>query len=349
MSFDIERIIQTVSEASRCKITVMGDYCLDKYLYIDPARDEPSVETGLTAYQVHRKALYAGVGGTIANNLRALGARVGCVGLVGMDGEGYDLMACLEKIGAETRGMVLSRQICTSTYVKPMRKGKSGHYTEMNRFDSRNFNPTPPDLQEQLLEALLASAEDSHAVIVTDQFLERDYSAVTTHIRKKVSEMARQMPEKFFYADSRGFVDEYRSMLVKCNHLEVVRCIRPEHNGEISQEMVLECGRQVALRNERPVFVTMGERGSLVFEEGRVQEIPAFPVIGPVDIVGAGDATNAGIVLGLSLGLSPAEAALVGNCVASLTIQQIGVTGTATMEQVRERLSSLQAQASALR
>lgn len=57
-----------------------------------------------------------------------------------------------------------------------------------------------------------------------------------------------------------------------------------------------------------------------------------------VDIVGAGDATNAGIVLGLTLGLTPEQAALLGNCVSSLTIQQLGTTGTATPQMVTERL-----------
>ena len=67
--------------------------------------------------------------------------------------------------------------------------------------------------------------------------------------------------------------------------------------------------------------------------------VPAFTVTGPVDICGAGDASSAGIVLGLSLGLSAEEAALLGCCVSSITIEQIGVTGTATVQQVRNRLA----------
>jgi sugar/nucleoside kinase (ribokinase family) len=61
-------------------------------------------------------------------------------------------------------------------------------------------------------------------------------------------------------------------------------------------------------------------------------------VEGPLDIVGAGDATNAGTMLGLTLGLTLPESVLLGGCVSSITIQQIGVTGTATIEQVKERL-----------
>ena len=45
----------------------------------------------------------------------------------------------------------------------------------------------------------------------------------------------------------------------------------------------------------------------------------------------------AGIVSALCCGATPVEAALVGNLVASITIQQIGTTGTATREQVLGR------------
>ena len=66
--------------------------------------------------------------------------------------------------------------------------------------------------------------------------------------------------------------------------------------------------------------------------------IPAFRVTGPIDIVGAGDATNAGLVTGLVLGLTRAEAARLACCISSITIQQLNTTGTATPAQVAERL-----------
>jgi sugar/nucleoside kinase (ribokinase family) len=61
------------------------------------------------------------------------------------------------------------------------------------------------------------------------------------------------------------------------------------------------------------------------------------PVTGPIDIVGAGDSTTAGIVSALCAGATPAQAAQVGCLVASITIQQLGVTGTAHPAQVLER------------
>src|SRR5204863_7050416 len=95
---------------------------------------------------------------------------------------------------------------------------------------------------------------------------------------------------------------------------------------------------QLCARAGRPAFCTVGERGILVARPGQPAElVPGCPVSGPVDIVGAGDAATSGIVTALLAGANELEAAALGNLVASITIQQLGTTGTATPDQVRER------------
>ena len=175
---DKNKISAVLGDTSKARITVFGDYCLDKYLYIDPVRDEISVETGLPAYMVHRKATFAGAAGTITNNLRALGAQVICVGIAADDGEGYELLRELEAVGADTSLMVRTdhNQTCTSTYTKPMRKDASGKYQEMSRLDFRNFEPISAATEDALLENLNKAIERSDAVIILDQFFQRNLS-----------------------------------------------------------------------------------------------------------------------------------------------------------------------------
>ena len=322
------------------RITVFGDYCLDKYLYIDPDRDEPSVETGLTAYQVHGKGLYPGAGGTIVNNLRALGAQVTCVGIVGDDGEGYELLRALENIGADTSLMVKTSERVTCTYTKPMRKEQDGSYREMNRLDFRNFTPTPRGVEEQLIENLKKAVAVSHGVITLDQFMERNLAAVTDRARDTLGELAAAHPEKVFFTDSRGFTSLYRNVIVKCNERELMMVMN-ETNAPADAETLARLAGKLEQISGRPVMVTAGKDGAYVSEKGELAYIPAFTVDGPIDIVGAGDATSAGFTLGLTLGLPMPAAALLGGCVSSITIQQIGVTGTASPAQMRDRLQSV--------
>ena len=125
---NVQKIVEALEGAGKVKVAVFGDYCLDKYLYMDPARDEESVETGLMAWQIHEKKKFPGAGGTVVNNLRALGVQTVCIGLMGDDGEGYELQKALEHIGADTRLMVKSDCVCTSTYTKPMRLQPDGSW-----------------------------------------------------------------------------------------------------------------------------------------------------------------------------------------------------------------------------
>ena len=310
-------------------VVVYGDYCLDAYLQIDATLDEPSLETGLTAYQVRHKRLYAGAAGTVVNNLRALGVPVRCVGLVGDDGDGYELTRALERTGADTSGIVRSPGVCTNTYIKPMRSDAQHGDAELNRLDVKNYLPTPSALAEQLLASLDAALPGSAGVVVSQQYPQTNCSAVTARLRESLATRAERDPTRFYYADSRGAPEQFRGVIIKCNQFEL-----PAADG---LDVTARAQRLLA-RNGRAVVVTLGADGALVVQPDGVTRVPGFGVTGPIDIVGAGDAANAGIALGLTLGLALPDAVLLGVCVSSITIQQLGTTGTATIDQVRARL-----------
>src|SRR5205807_996614 len=81
------------------RIVVLGDFCLDRYLDIDSARSETSIETGLPVYNVTRVRPQPGAAGTILNNLVALGVgTVLPIGFCGEDGEGWELLRALRNV-----------------------------------------------------------------------------------------------------------------------------------------------------------------------------------------------------------------------------------------------------------
>ena len=76
----------------------------------------------------------------------------------------------------------------------------------------------------------------------------------------------------------------------------------------------------------------------MIVSDPEVTVIPGVKLSGRIDPTGAGDSATAGAVLALASGASLPEAALVGCLVASITVQQLATTGTATPAQVLERL-----------
>jgi sugar/nucleoside kinase (ribokinase family) len=152
---------------------------------------------------------------------------------------------------------------------------------------------------------------------------------ITDRVRLALSELARANSATIVLADSRERIGEFRDVMLKPNTREATRATGLTN--------LAAAGRELRRRTHRPVIVTHGDRGMYLFELEGEQHIPAIPVAGPIDVVGAGDSAMAGLVAALCAGGTLAESALVGNLVASLTIQQLGVTGTATRAQILAR------------
>src|SRR3954466_5060664 len=92
---------QVLTRAPGLTIGVVGDLFLDRYLDLDAALTEPSIETGLDAYQVIRVRSYPGAAGPVINNLAALGVgRIDAIAVIGDDGEGHELWQALRALGS---------------------------------------------------------------------------------------------------------------------------------------------------------------------------------------------------------------------------------------------------------
>src|ERR1044071_1215781 len=91
-----ERFKAISDQYAELRIAIVGDFCLDRYLEIDPAKAETSIETGLPVYNVENVRAQPGGAGTILNNLSALGiGQIIPIGFAGEDGEGYELCRAL--------------------------------------------------------------------------------------------------------------------------------------------------------------------------------------------------------------------------------------------------------------
>lgn len=171
-----------------------------------------------------------------------------------------------------------------------------------------------------------------------DQVSEPDCGVVTRRIREHLIELGRAHPDRLILADSRERVGEFREVWLKPNRAECVRAVPGIAAGP---EQARHAAIALARRARRPVFCTCGADGIFVVDSRsaceRTAQVPAYPVAGPIDVVGAGDSTSAALACALAAGATLEEAAAFGSLVASITIQQIGTTGTASPEQVRQR------------
>jgi len=323
------------------RIALVGDFCLDRYLEIDPARQEVSLETGLAVHNVVRVRSQPGAAGTILNNLVALGVgEIHCVGFAGDDGEGFELKRALAAMpGVRLDHFVVTPDRRTFTYCKPLVIHPNRSPEELNRLDSKNWKATPPGVQEALAQSIESLAERVDAMILLDQVDVPETGVVTRRVLDAVGAATRRRPDLFVVADSRRGLRDFPPVIFKMNRRELARL--SGRGDDLPLDEVQRAARQLGDRNQRPVIVTLAEAGIVGAAPGAdpVHE-PALPIRGEIDIVGAGDAVTANVACGLAAGLPLRDTIRLANAAASVVIHQLGTTGTATLNQINDVLRS---------
>lgn len=329
-----DRLTRILSSFPNRTVLVVGDFFLDKYLIIEHDLAEISLETGLEAHQVVEVRCSPGAAGTVTNNLRAMGVNVIALTVIGDDGEGFELLKKLDASGVDLDALIIRGDRFTPTYTKPMLRERDGSAHELNRLDIKNRTKTPTEVEDRLIAQLRGLLPRVHGVIIADQVPEADCGVITARVREELCSLARAYPTVVFAADSRERIGLFEDVILKPNEREATRAIHGPNAAALDRPGVLACGEALYRKAGQPVFLTLGADGLVAFHMDGPTAIPAVQVEGPIDIVGAGDATMAGIVAALCSGATVPEAGEIGCLAAGVTIQQIGTTGTASREQI---------------
>jgi rfaE bifunctional protein kinase chain/domain len=335
-----ERFDAITSRYSRLRVAVVGDFCLDRYLEIDPARKEVSIETGLVVHNVVRIRSQPGGAGTILNNLVALGVtEIFPVGFAGDDGEGFELKRALVSLpGVRAEGFCVTAERRTFTYAKPLVVSPGRIPRELNRLDSKNWTPTPASVQHLLIDALRKVAGKSDAIIVLDQVAVPETGVVTRRLLRTIYEVQRERPSLLVIADSRRSLKGYPPICLKMNRAELSRLAGK--TGLVPVREVGPAAATLARKSGNYCFVTLAEKGMIgAGPDGVVERLAALPLRGKIDIVGAGDCVTANLTAALAAGAGLREALELANAAASLVIHKLGTTGTASVGEIRELLA----------
>jgi rfaE bifunctional protein kinase chain/domain len=323
---------EIIDKFSACRVLVVGDICLDRWCRYDPAEADISRETGIARIGVVGTEVTPGAGGTVANNVAALGAgRVAVLGAIGQDGFAFELERALAERRIDYHLLVASPRIQTFTYTKLVNDATGAE--DKPRVDHINTRTLPDEVEDQLIANFHSAYRDFDIILISDQ-AETDHGGVISPaLREMISDVAERNPEKIVIADSRNRIEQFRNVIAKPNGQEADRACRK----------VLGVIDYVRLRKAigtRPLVVTRGADGAtLVTDQGETR-IPAPPTDQPVDTCGAGDSFAAALGLALQVTGDIETAVRLGVLVSGITIMKKG-TGTASPAEVLEKADSL--------
>jgi rfaE bifunctional protein kinase chain/domain len=333
------RLDELTARFARLRVAVVGDFSLDRYFDIGPARAETSLETGLPVHNITRVRCSPGAAGNIVQNLGALGAgTLWPVGCCGDDGEGFELLRALRRVpGANLENFLQSPERVTFTYTKPLLHTPGRAPAELSRLDLKNWTPTPADIEGELCSALRDLAPQLDALIVMDQSVVPDAGIISPAVLTTVQRLSAAHPALLILADSRHGLGKFPPLTFKMNAAEFATLTGRRADATIAE--IKTGAEHLSTTSRRAVFITLAERGIVGAAPGEpAQHAPALPLRGPIDIVGAGDTVTATLALALAAGATIAEALQLAQAAASLVIHQLGTTGTASPRELRALL-----------
>jgi ribokinase len=242
----------------------------------------------------------------MASCVSRLGAHARFIGKVGKDafGEGFISLLEREKVAAE--GVLYSDHLPTAVGLIICGPGGS-NIIVIDIAANAEFSPGDVLTHRDIVE--------SSDVVVSP--LEIPIETALTAAKLAKAQGKRSILNPAPATDLRG-LDLSAVYALTPNDTEARVCLGLSPTARSSPE---DLGRALLELGVQNVVITLGERGAMWISQHGVRLVPALEV-SVVDTVGAGDAFNAGLAVGLSENLPIEEAIVLGVTAASLSTQK---------------------------
>jgi len=104
---------------------------------------------------------------------------------------------------------------------------------------------------------------------------------------------------------------------------------------------VYKAARKIAEHGIETVIITMAEKGVILFHQGKIWRVPAYPTRRVVDPTGAGDVFAGAYIAEYLKGKTPNWCACVGSAAASILIERNGLLRFGFKNEIYERAEKL--------
>ncbi|HET9490433.1 MAG TPA: bifunctional ADP-heptose synthase [Methylomirabilota bacterium] len=322
------RLRALVDRFSELTVVVVGDLIEDEYLIGKPGRI--SREAPVIILKFTERDVRLGGAANAANNIRALGARVVPVGVIGRDRAGEELVALFHAAGVPTDGLVIEAGRPTPVKTRIMAGGYQATRQQVVRLDREPTEELNPTTEDDLLGRLTSLAGRADAIVLSDY----GYGTLSPRLYERIRALARR-GNIITTADSRYDLPSFAGVTAATpNEAELAELTATAVDDERSLE---KAGRQLLERlDARMLLVTRGSQGLALLErDGATTCIPIFGSDEIADVTGAGDTVISAFTVALAAGGSPVEAATLANMAGGLVVMKRGTATVARAELVQ--------------
>lgn len=309
------------------RVLVVGDVMLDTYLEGTATRLCREAPVPVVVGQSEQRR--PGGAANTAANLRALGAEVELVGIIGSDPVAARLRTTLKDAGVSDRSLVADEGV---TSLHKLRVLADDQY--LVRFDEGDLASCSPTARRAFLDRVETLYSRCDLVILSD------YACGT--VSEEVIELLRRLRADrpcILAIDSRDvhrFAHAGATILTP--NLQEAQAVASREGTLQGADPEAVALRLRQLLDAEHIVITMAGDGALLVDgAGRMTRLPTYPVTGASD-VGAGDAFAAALALALASNANVTQAAQIGIDAASIACTKRR-TAVVTHRELLQRVS----------
>ncbi len=310
-SISEKRFNQIFNKTEKCRIAVIGDLMIDRYVWGRVNRISPEAPVPVIALEGESSNL--GGAANVAANVGALGAEVSLYGLVGDDADARALRVIVDGNEYNSEGIITDPSRKTSVKTRVIAQNQ-----HMVRIDRETIKYVEDDIAEEIVHQFKRNIDKTDAVILQDY----NKGVLSPYLIRKIIDLCKES-DIFVGVDPKhaNFWEYHGVTLFKPNlnelSLAMGRQLQPG-------EAFLDLGKQAFKKLEaKYLMVTAGSAGMTLFSEDGIDHIPT-QAHSVHDVSGAGDTVIATIMTALASGATIQEAAILATWAASVVIAEVG-------------------------
>ncbi len=308
------------------KILVIGDLMIDHYLWGSCERISP--EAPVQVVNVERESSVLGGAGNVINNLRALGAQVDVISVIGGCEISEELKELLADIRVDTQYLITQKDRITSKKSRIIASQQ-----QVVRYDRESTDEISSESQKEILAAFSNIIADYDGVLLSDYgkgVLTKELTNALISIANENNKKVLVDPKGLDYSKYKG------AYLLTPNKKEASEAtqVNIKDDASLTQaitQLKTECDLDVSL-------ITLSEQGVAIYDD----KLRTHPTVARevFDVTGAGDTVLASLGFALACDYDIDDAVKFSNLAAGVVVGKIG-SATATLNEIIEYESSL--------
>jgi D-beta-D-heptose 7-phosphate kinase / D-beta-D-heptose 1-phosphate adenosyltransferase len=303
------------------RILVIGDLIIDHYLW--GSCDRISPEAPVQVVNIDNENTLLGGAGNVINNLKALGAEVDVISVIGNCNVSAELVNLLLQIKIDTKFLINQKdfQTCKKTRIVAEKQ-------QVVRYDRDNNCKIDKDTEASIVKIFKGNIKNYDLILLSDY----GKGLLSIKLTQSLIKIARNNQKKIL-ADPKGkdFSKYKGAYLLTPNKKEASEAtnITINNNKTLEEAITLiknECDLKVSI-------ITLSEDGVAVFKN----ELKVHPTVARevFDVTGAGDTILASLGFALSCKMDIDEAIKFANIASGIVVGKLG-SATASLDEINQ-------------